>query len=78
MNEIFAVLPEATLTAFACLVLLVDVSGGARSQAMTFWVAVIAVLAVLVEIAIWFPEHTVNAFMTRSARTPCPQCSRRF
>ena len=62
MNEIFAVLPEATLTAFACLVLLVDVSGGARSQAMTFWVAVIAVLVVLVEIAVWFPEHTVTAF----------------
>lgn len=62
MQEILAVLPEATLTAFACLVLLVDVSGGSRSQTMTFWIAVMATLAVLVEIALWFPEHTVNAF----------------
>ena len=62
MNEIFAVLPEATLTALACLVLIVDVTSGSRSQATTFWVAVLAVLVVLVEIALLFPQHTVNAF----------------
>ena len=62
MNEIFAVLPEATLTALACLVLIVDVTIGSRSQATTFWVAVLAVLVVLVEIALCFPQHTVNAF----------------
>ena len=62
MNEIFVVLPEATLTALACLVLIVDVTSGSRSQATTFWVAVLAVLVVLVEIALCFPQHTVNAF----------------
>lgn len=62
MDEILTVLPETTLTGFACLVLLVDVFRGARSAAVTFWAAVISVLVVLVEIALWFPEHTMNAF----------------
>ncbi|MEE2982466.1 MAG: NADH-quinone oxidoreductase subunit NuoN [Pseudomonadota bacterium] len=62
MDEILTVLPEMTLTGFACLVLLVDVFRGARSAAVTFWAAVISVLVVLVEIALWFPEHTMNAF----------------
>lgn len=62
MDEILTVLPEMTLTGFACLVLLVDVFRGARSAAVTFWAAVISVLVVLVEIALWFPEHTMNVF----------------
>ena len=62
MDEIFTVLPETTLTGFACLVLLVDAFRGARSAAVTFWAAVISVLVVLVEIAVWFPEHTMSAF----------------
>jgi NADH-quinone oxidoreductase subunit N len=62
MDEIFTVLPEATLTGLACLVLIVDVFRGERSAEVTFWVATLSVLAVLVEIALWFPEHTVSAF----------------
>lgn len=62
MDEIFTVLPEVTLTGFACLVLLIDVFRGTRSAAVTFWAAVISVLVVLVEIALWFPEHTMSVF----------------
>jgi NADH-quinone oxidoreductase subunit N len=62
MNEIYTVLPEATLTALACLVLLVEVFRSPRAPAMTFWAAVLAVLVVLAEIAFGFPGQVVDAF----------------
>ena len=62
MNEILTVLPEASLTGLACLVLLVDVFRRPNAQALTFWVAIVTVLVVLAEIAFWFPTATVTAF----------------
>ncbi|MEX2481409.1 MAG: NADH-quinone oxidoreductase subunit NuoN [Gammaproteobacteria bacterium] len=62
MNEISHVLPEATLTGLACLVLLVDVFRRADNPAATFWVAVVSVLVVLAQVTYWFPTQSVTAF----------------
>ncbi len=62
MTEIATVLPEATLTALACLVLLVDVFRSEHQRALTFWAAVVAVLIVLAEIAYGFPAVPQTVF----------------
>jgi NADH-quinone oxidoreductase subunit N len=62
MNDIMTVLPETTLTALACVVLLVDIWRGGRGSARTFWAAALSVLVVLAEIAWLFPSHTMLAF----------------
>ena len=62
MNEISHVLPEATLAAFACIALLVDVFRRPESAAATFWTALFAVVLVLGAVALDFPEQAVLAF----------------
>ena len=62
MNEIYAVLPEATLTAFACLVLLVDVYRRPDAVSLTFWTAVLSVLSVLAAVATLFPPESITVF----------------
>jgi len=62
MHEFTLVLPEATLAAMACIVLLVSVLRSSRSQAFTFGVAVVAVLLVLAGLAFTFPTNSEDAF----------------
>ena len=62
MNEILTVLPEASMAALACLVLLVEVFRAPDNRAATFWAAAMAVIIVLAEIALWFPQGTTLAF----------------
>lgn len=62
MDEIYTVLPEASLTALACVVLLVDVYRRPESTALTFWTAVFALLAVLLQLALGFPGDPTFAF----------------
>ncbi|MEQ8494383.1 MAG: NADH:ubiquinone oxidoreductase subunit N, partial [Gammaproteobacteria bacterium] len=62
MNEMLTVLPEATLTALACLVLIIDVFRRADAVNTTFWAAVFSVLLVLSQVALYFPEEGAVAF----------------
>lgn len=62
MHEIMTVLPEATLTALACLVLVIDVYRSPGAHAVTFWAAALSVLVVLGQIGYYFPIATVSAF----------------
>lgn len=62
MNEISQVLPEATLTGLACLVLLVDVFRRPDSVAATFWTALFAIVVVLALVTLGFSEQSVTAF----------------
>ena len=62
MTELCSVLPEATLTALACAVLVIDVVVAERNRALTFWAAVCALLVVLTEIALGFPTTTTTVF----------------
>ena len=62
MNDFMTVLPEATLTALACLVLIVDVFRRPDAVNVTFWAAVFSVLLVLSQVAIYFPEQSGLAF----------------
>ncbi len=62
MNEIFTVLPEATLAALACLVLLVEVFRAPANRTLTFWAAALSVIVVLAELAAWFPDGTTSVF----------------
>ena len=62
MSEISTVLPEATLTGLACLVLVVDVLWGERVRGLTFWLSAVAVLATLAVVTWMFPQYSVSAF----------------
>ncbi|MGE0483331.1 MAG: NADH-quinone oxidoreductase subunit NuoN [Gammaproteobacteria bacterium] len=62
MNDISNVLPEATLTGLACLVLVVDVYRRGTGNAATFWAAMLSVLVVLGQVAACFPNEIVLAF----------------
>ena len=60
MNEFCTVLPEATLTALACFVLVLDVMRGARGSALTFWAAALTLIVVLGEITLGFMRTTAT------------------
>lgn len=62
MNEITHVLPEATLAALACVVLLVDVFKRSAQSTATFWAALVAGLATLGVVTLHYPEATTLAF----------------
>ena len=62
MNELSTVLPEASMAALACLVLLVEVFRGPDNRAATFWAAALSEMIVLAEIALWFPRGTTLVF----------------
>ncbi len=62
MIDFSAVLPEASLTALACLVLLVDVFRAPAARGWTFWTASVAVLIVLATIAWGFPAVPITVF----------------
>ncbi len=62
MNDIQSVLPEATLTALACAVLVVDVYRRAGASALTFWCAIGTVLVILAELAYVFPAQVSYTF----------------
>ena len=62
MDEIYTVLPEASLTTLACVVLLVDVYRRSEATALTFWTAIFALLAVLLQLALGFPGDPTFAF----------------
>ena len=62
MNELWTVLPEATMAGLACLVLLVEVFRKPENRAATFWAAAMSVMIVLAELALWFPQSTTMAF----------------
>ena len=62
MNELASVIPEATLTGLACVVLMVEVFRNPRSDAATFWCAAVSLLVVMLQIAVWFPVQTETTF----------------
>ncbi|MEM7539991.1 MAG: NADH-quinone oxidoreductase subunit NuoN [Pseudomonadota bacterium] len=62
MSDIGLVIPEASLTTLACLVLMVDVFRGGRTWLITFWAGVLSVLLVLLTITVWFPIQSSTAF----------------
>ena len=70
MNEILTVMPEASLTALACLVLLVDVYRRPEAASLTFWVAVFSVLVVLAEVALGYPSDAITAFSGTFVQDP--------
>jgi NADH-quinone oxidoreductase subunit N len=62
MTDIGLIIPEICLLTLACVVLLIDVFRNQASNALTFWVAIISVLAVLALMALHFPQGTIVAF----------------
>jgi NADH-quinone oxidoreductase subunit N len=62
MTDLGLIIPEITLLALACCVLLIDVFRGRGSIAVTFWVATVSVLVVLGQIALYFPDGSSIAF----------------
>jgi len=62
MTDIGLVIPETSLLAAACVVLLVDVFRRHPSNVATFWAAIISVLVVLSLMALYFPQGTAIAF----------------
>jgi len=62
MNEIVLIVPEATLLALACAVLLVDAFVGKRNPDATFWSAVLACVIVLAQVASFVPEAAMFGF----------------
>ena len=62
MADIGLIVPEATLLALACCVLLIDVFRKTESVTPTFWSAVVTVLAVLSLMAMYFPKGSAIAF----------------
>ena len=62
MNDIALILPEVSLLALACVVLLVDAFAGKRSPELTFWAAVLSCVIVLAEVARFVPEAAMFGF----------------
>lgn len=62
MTDLGLIIPEASLLALACCVLLIDVYRGAGSNAATFWAAIISILVVLSQTALYFPDGSTTAF----------------
>jgi len=63
MTDLGLIIPETSLLTLACVVLLVDVfRSPSSSNAMTFWAAIISVLVVLSQMAMYFPDGSAIAF----------------
>lgn len=62
MIDLGSIIPEATLLALTCGVLLIDVYRGQGSNAVTFWAAIISVLVVLSQMAMYFPDGSTIVF----------------
>jgi len=62
MTDLALILPEATLLALACAVLLIDAFIGRRNPEATFWAAVVSCVIVLAQVARFVPEKTLFAY----------------
>jgi NADH-quinone oxidoreductase subunit N len=62
MNDLTLIMPEASLLALACAVLLVDAFVGRTRPDATFWAAVLSCVVVLAQVASFVPEKTLFAF----------------
>lgn len=62
MTDLALILPEATLLALACAVLLIDAFVGRRNPDATFWAAVVSCVVVLAQVARFVPEKTLFAY----------------
>ena len=62
MTDVWLIIPELSLLVLACGVLMIDVFRGQSSNAVTFWAAIISVLVVLGQLAVYFPDASAIAF----------------
>jgi NADH-quinone oxidoreductase subunit N len=62
MIDLGLIFPEITLLTLACCVLMIDVFRKKESNLITFWAAIIALLVVLSELALYFPDASSIAF----------------
>ena len=62
MTDVGLIIPEITLLSLASCVLLVDVFRSKASNAVTFWAAVVTLLVVLSQFALYFPNGSAIAF----------------
>lgn len=62
MTDLGLIFPEITLLTLACCVLMIDVFREKESNLITFWAAIIALLVVLSELALYFPDASSIAF----------------
>ena len=62
MIDLGLIIPEITLLTLASCVLLVDVFRAKASNAITFWAAVVTLLIVLSQLALYFPNGSAIAF----------------
>ena len=62
MIDLGLIIPEITLLTLASCVLRVDVFRAKASNAITFWAAVVTLLIVLSQLALYFPNGSAIAF----------------
>lgn len=62
MTDLGLIIPELSLLALACAVLLIDVFRGRASGGLTFWASIITALIVLSQMALYFPSGSSIAF----------------
>ncbi|MFT4560979.1 MAG: NADH-quinone oxidoreductase subunit N [Gammaproteobacteria bacterium] len=62
MTDLGLIIPEITLLILASGVLMVDVFRKQSSNAVTFWAAVVTLLVVLSQLALYFPDGSTVAF----------------
>ncbi len=62
MNDLALVVPEITLVAATCGVLLIDAFVGRRNPTVTFWCAILSALVTLALVASYVPETAVFGF----------------
>ena len=61
MSDLGFIIPEITLLSLTCVVLIIDVYRKG-STAITFWAAIISILIVLSQMALYFPDGSSTAF----------------
>ncbi len=62
MTDLALIIPEISLLGLTCVVLLLDVFRGQGSNAVTFWAAILSILVVLSQMALYFPDGSAIAF----------------
>ncbi|MFP6681007.1 MAG: NADH-quinone oxidoreductase subunit NuoN [Gammaproteobacteria bacterium] len=62
MTDLALIIPEISLLGLACAVLLLDVFRAQGPKAVTFWAAILSILVVLSQMALYFPDGSAIAF----------------